>query len=490
MGAATQPPLPEAEVRERLTRIQIDRSCRRTVVWYYASAVAWLMAGTVLALIASIKMHSPGFLSEWEWLTFGRVRPVHLATMIYGWGSMAGVGTLLWLQARLSRVRLPFPRLLPITAIVWNLAVAYGSISILAGYGTSVEWLEFPPPTLGFLGFCVAVMIAASVKMFVSRQVEHTYVSQWYLFGAILWFPFLYTLGIILIFTPAVSGVAKAAANWWFAHNVLGLWFTPIGLATAYYLIPKVIGRPVHSYHLSLLGFWTLAIFYNWAGTHHLIGGPLPAWLVTLGIVGSMMMFIPVITVAVNHHLTMVGHFGKLKFSPTLRFVVFAAMSYTAVSVQGSLTSLRTINEVTHFTHYTIAHAHLGVYSFFTMMMFGAFYYVMPRLLNTEWHSPRLIRIHFWATALGMAMYWVGLTWGGIIQGQMMNDPNIPFLEIVRAMTPYLHSRSTAGVLMTVGHTAFAILVWNMLRNRGAGLMGPTFFPGWRKKPEETEEAA
>jgi cytochrome c oxidase cbb3-type subunit 1 len=277
-----------------------------------------------------------------------------------------------------------------------------------------------------------------------------------------------------MIFTPASIGVVKAAANWWFAHNVLGLWFTPIGLATAYYLIPKVLGRPVHSYHLSLLGFWTLAIFYNWAGTHHLIGGPLPAWLVTVGIVGSMMMFVPVITVAVNHHLTMVGNFGKLKVSPTLRFVVFGAMSYTAVSVQGSLTSLRTINETTHFTHYTIAHAHLGVYAFFSMMMFGAMYYIMPRLLNSEWHSARLIRVHFWTTAAGIAFYWIGLTWGGVIQGLMMNNPDIPFLDIVAKMNPYLHSRSVAGVLMTIGHISFAVLVWKMIRRQGALLRGPT----------------
>ena len=129
------------------------------------------------------------------------------------------------------------------------------------------------------------------------------------------------------------------AYNWWFAHNVLGLWLTPIGLASAYFFIPKVIGRPVHSYHLSLLGFWSLALFYNWAGTHHLIGGPLPAWVITVGIVGSLMMFVPVITVAINHHLTMVGNFHYLKTSPTLRFVVFGAMSYTVVTVASKVPS-------------------------------------------------------------------------------------------------------------------------------------------------------
>ena len=276
------------------------------------------------------------------------------------------------------------------------------------------------------------------------------------------------------------AGSVKASANWWYAHNVLGLWLTPVGLATAYYLIPKVIGRPVYSYYLSVLGFWTLAIFYNWAGTHHLIGGPIPAWLATVGIVGSIMMFVPVTIVAINHHFTMIGHFHKLKDSPTLRFVVFGAMSYTLVSFQGSLTALRTVNETTHFTHYTIAHAHLGVYAFSSMINYGAMYYILPRLVRREWASSRLIVIHFWFTAIGVILYWVGLTWGGVLQGMLMNDPNVPFLDIVRRMIPFLWSRTVAAILLSIGHTAFAINLWFMIRRRGEWLAGPTLFRSGR----------
>ncbi|MFU8805613.1 MAG: cbb3-type cytochrome c oxidase subunit I, partial [Bradymonadaceae bacterium] len=265
------------------------------------------------------------------------------------------------------------------------------------------------------------------------------------------------------------TGVAQATANWWFAHNVLGIWFTPVGLAAAYYFIPKVIGRPVHSYHLSLLGFWTLAFFYNWAGTHHLIGGPVPVWLTTVGTVASVMMVIPVVTIAINHHMTMVGHFHKLRFSPTLRFVVFGAMMYTAISLQGSMMALRTINETTHFTHYTVAHAHLGMYGFFAMTMFGACYYIMPRLTGREWSSAPLIAVHFWCTAVGMALYFVGLTIGGRNQGLMLNEPSVPFLDIVAYTIPYLWSRSFAGILMAIGHIAFAILFVRMIRRREKG---------------------
>ncbi|MCZ2152606.1 MAG: cbb3-type cytochrome c oxidase subunit I [Bryobacterales bacterium] len=476
--AVTQPEARKSS--ELLTRVQTDRSCRQTVLIYYVSAVFWLLVGTVLALLASLKMHIPGFLADWDWLTFGRVRPAHLNAMNYGWAAMAAVGTMLWLQSRLGRVRLPFPLLLPVTGIVWNVGLAYGLVAILIGYSSSTEWLEMPVSVLGFFGFCLVILIYTSVIMMTQRKVHHTYVSQWYLYGAIFWFPFLYISALILTRGPHVNGAVRAIANWWFAHNVLGLWVTPIGLASAYYFIPKVTGRPVHSYHLSLLGFWTLALFYNWAGTHHLVGGPIPAWVVTVGIVGSMMMFIPVSTVAINHHMTMVGRFHMLRTSPTLRFVVFGAMSYTLVSVQGSLTALRSVNEVTHFTHYTIGHSHLGMYSFITMMMFGAMYYIFPRILRREWASARLIKIHFWTTAVGGTLYVVALTWAGIEQGLMMNNPDIPFMDVVRYTVPWLASRSVAATLMTIGHLVFAYLVWRILRGDGEELHGPTLFTSAR----------
>ena len=461
---------------EALTLSEIDGSCRWPVGLLITSGVFWLLVGSALALAASIKMHTPGFLDDWSWLTFGRVRPTHLNTMIYGWASMTGMGILLWLQARLCRVRLPFGWLLVVTGVVWNALVLAGSIAILAGYGTSVEWLEFPYRVALFFFPVGGVIGLTSMFMFIDRRSEHIYITQWYLFGAVLWFPVLYFVANHFIHRGWATGVVQASANWWFAHNVLGLWMTPIGLGTAYYLIPKIIGRPIHSYYLSILGFWTLALFYNWAGTHHLIGGPIPAWLVTVGIVGSIGMFVPVITVAINHHMTMVGNFHYLKTSPTLRFVVYGAMCYTAVSVQGSLQALRSINEVSHFTHYTIAHAHLGVYAFYTMIAFGAVYYIMPRLTGHEWASARLIKVHFWATGVGMAIYWIGLSWGGWFQGKMMNNPDVPFLDIVAYTVPFLWSRSFAGVLMTIGHVAFAILVVRMIyRTRKHGV-GPTLF--------------
>lgn len=463
---------------------EIDQSCRQVVLVWYTSGVFWLLFGTVMALLASLKLHWPEFLGGSAWLTFGRVRPVHLVTMAYGWGSMSGIGTILWLLARLTKQRLVWREGLYLLAIYWNILMLIGSISILAGYSTGVEWLEFPwwfsvPIGLGFL-----MLSAVTFRMLSSMKSSHYYISLWYIFGATIWFPILYVGSNLLIHFSLAQGMAKMSANWWFAHNVLGLWLTPIGLATVYYLMPKVIGRPVHSYYLSILAFWTLAIFYNWAGSHHLVGGPVPAWIITVGIVGSMMMFVPVICVGINHHMTMVGHFGKLKYSPTLRFTVVGAMAYTAVSVQGSLSALRSVSEVAHFTHYTIAHSHLGVYSFYTMVIFGAMYYIMPRLVEREWISAGLIKFHFWTTFIGGAIYFVGLSWGGVIQGMMMNDPDVPFIDIVTRMVPFLLSRSVAGTLMASGHIAFAFLFWKMLRREGEWLHGPTLFRRRKREPK------
>ncbi len=457
----------EAAARFAELRVGIDESSRVPVLVFFSAGVAWLIVGTVLALVASVKLHSPGFLADLSWCTFGRVRPAHLNTMSYGWASQAGIGVMLWMFARLSKARLRLPRLLVVAAVIWNVALVAGTVGILAGQSTAVEWLEFPPYVAPLLTLAFAIIAVAAFLTFSDRQEGHVYVSQWYLFGAAFWFPWLYVTANLLILFVAVRGVLQPAVNWWFAHNVLGLWLTPIGVAAAYYLIPKVLGRPIYSYYLSIIGFWALAFFYNSAGIHHLIGGPMPAWMITYSIVASVMMLIPVGTVAINHHMTMLGRFRALRYSPTLRFIVFGAMSYTAVSVQGSLQSLRTINEVTHFTHYTVAHAHLGVYAFFTMTMFGSMYYIVPRLTNWEWSSANLIRVHFWSSAVGIALYWMALTWGGWFQGRMLNDSSIPFMEIVQYTLPYLQARSLSGVLMTIGHFAFAWLFIQNLRHKG-----------------------
>jgi len=461
----------DASTDTRWRRV-VDASTSGPVIGFVVSATIWLLIGSLLALVASLKFQFPDWLAQQPWLTFGRVRPAHLNTMIYGWISMAGVGVGTWLWARLLKTELRGQWMLYTSIGLWNVGMVIGTIGILAGYSRAIEWVEMPYAAFAFIVPSLLLVVGSFIQTLWHRHVQHLYISVWYLGASILWGPFL----VVAFLLPIYSGVPEATANWWYAHNILGLWITPPGLAAAYYFIPKVIGRPVYSYHLSYLGFWTLALFYNWAGVHHLVGGPVPQWLETVSIVFSAMMIIPVVVVAVNHHMTIVGHFRKLKYSPTLRFVVFGAMSYTVVSLQGSLQSFRYWQEVTHFTHYTIAHSHLGVYAFATMIAFGAIYYIMPRVTEWEWGSPRLVSLHFWTTGLGVGAYFTALTIGGVLQGLQMLDPDVAFLTIVENTKPWLVVRSVSGTLMTIGHVVFAYLLFRIVTRSGERPEGPTYF--------------
>ena len=336
---------PELAVRAKLS--EIDASMKWPALLFLVSGVLWLVAGTVFALVASIKMTNPGFMAEWSWLTFGRARTAHLNAMIYGWANNVIFAVGLWIMARLCRSRIRHTEILVVAGCFWNIAVTIGILGILAGDMTGVEWLEMPTYITPVVAVAYALIGVWGVIAFRFRQSGHIYVSQWYILAALFWLPWLYTIAQIMILFEPARGTVQALTNWWFAHNVLGLWLTPMGLAAAYYLIPKVLGVPIHSYYLSVVGFWSLALFYNWAGVHHLIGGPVPAWLISAGTVASVMMVIPVVVTAVNHHLTVVGRFREVWISPTLRFVVFGAMMYTLVSLLGSTMALRSVNEIT-----------------------------------------------------------------------------------------------------------------------------------------------
>ena len=472
--------------RARLS--EIDASMKWPAIFFMLSGVLWLQAGTVFAIMAAIKATNPFFLGDYEWLTFGRVRSAHLNAMIFGWGNNAifAVGT--WIMARLCRTKIRHQWILVTGGTFWNIAITIGIIGILAGDITSVEWLEMPPYVTPLVAVAYALVGVWTILAFRWRQSGHIYVSQWYLLAAFFWLPWLYTIAqMMIIFEPA-QGVVQAITNWWFAHNVLGLWLTPVGLAAAYYFIPKVLGVPIHSYYLSLVGFWSLALFYNWAGMHHLIGGPVPAWVVSAGTVASVMMTVPVIVTAINHHMTVVGRFKQVWVSPTLRFIVFGAVNYTMVSLAGSGMALRNINEVTHFTHLTVGHAHHGVYAFFTMIMFGSIYFIMPRIFKREWPSALLIKAHFWCTAIGITIMLVALHVGGWLQGVQMNDADAfpAFTDVVRNTIPFLHARSISGVLLAVGHLAFGINFFWMIfapHLKVQRVKGPTLFTS----PEVTQ---
>jgi cytochrome c oxidase cbb3-type subunit I len=434
-------------------RIAADQSSALPAFVFLTCAMVWLVVLSVAGLISSIKLHDPDWLTQYAWLTFGRMRTIHLNAMAYGWAPMASLGVGLWLMPRLLKTPLVGGRFAILGCILWNAGLIAGLGSIAVGINDGLEWLEMPWQTDILIVIGGALVGLPLVYTLQNRKVEHLYVSVWYMGAALFWFPVLFFISNI----PGLHfGVQQATMNWWFGHNVLGLFYTPMALATIYYFLPKVIGKPVQSYNLSLIGFWTLAFFYGQVGGHHLIGGPVPGWLVTLSIVQSMLMLVPVIAFSVNQHYTMRGHWGALRYSPTLRFVVLGGMMYTLSSIQGSLEALRSVNTVTHFTHFTVAHAHLGLYAFVTLVLFGAIYFIMPRVMAWEWPYPKLVALHFWLVVLGFAIYFVSLSIGGLLQGLYMLDAARPFMDSVTVTLPYLKARSVGGALMVLGHLVFA----------------------------------
>jgi cytochrome c oxidase cbb3-type subunit 1 len=449
----------------------IDEVSRGPVRVLIASAVLWLVLGSIFGLISSLKMHWPDLLDQWAPLTFGRLRTLHLNAVAYGWSSLASLAAVMWLIPRIFHTPLRFPRLPLYGAVIWNAGLAAGLIAIALGWTDGLEWLEIPWQIDGALAVGGALFAIPLIASALSRQVNHIYVSGWYFIAALCWFPVLF---IIANFPYVHSGAEQAAVNWWFAHNVLGLWLTPLGVGIAYYFIPKIIGKPIYSYSLSLVGFWGLALFYSQVGIHHLIGGPVPTWLVNVSIVHSVMMFLPVIAVAVNQHVTVANNLWALRDSYPLRFVWLGALMYTAASLQGSVEALRSVNTIAHFTHYTVGHAHLGVYGFVAFVLFGFVYEVGPKLVGRPWPWPALIPLHYWLVLVGFAIYFVALTVGGWLQGKAMLDALRPFADSVTLLKPYLEARSLGGTLMTLGHFIFAFHVAALFMQRAPQTLART----------------
>ena len=275
--------------QDALLRAGIDRSLRHPVMFFRTSGAAWLAVSIVLGLVASAKVHSPEFLTGCSWLTYGRVFPAHINALVYGWGFQAAFAVIIWMMARLSRKECTAAGLILTAGHVWNLAVAMGLIGILSGSSTGMPWMEFP----AFVWPVLLVSYFASVIWsFIQFRVQpegHVYISQWYLLGAMVWFPWIYITANTLLFCIPGQPLMGAGINAWYKSALIFLFFTPVALGAAYYLAPKVTGRAVYSYSLAKLGFWSLAIIAPWAGMQKLVGAPSPYFMPYLGAAATVM---------------------------------------------------------------------------------------------------------------------------------------------------------------------------------------------------------
>jgi cytochrome c oxidase cbb3-type subunit 1 len=444
---------PGGRVRPPVAPAQIDASCRLPLVGLFLSAAVWLVLGSAFGLIASLKFHAPGFLADCAWLTYGRVRPAGFNCLLYGFCMQAGLGVALWLLARLGRTGLALPGLVTVGAVCWNVGVTAGVWGILAGGSTGFENLEMPSHAarLVLLGYLMIVVWGALT--FHQRRERQLYVSQWFLFAALFWFPWTYSTANLLLFSFRVRGMAQAVIGWWYSENLLVVWLGLVGLAAVFYFLPKLTGRELHSRYLALLAFWMLILFGSWGGIPE--SAPVPAWMPVSSAVARGLGVILIIAVALNVHGTLGGQCSKLLAHPSLRFIGFGVAAFIVGGLMSAASALSEVSHVTHFTWFTVARGWLNYYGFFAMVMFGAVYYIVPQLLGLEFPSPRLVRAHFWTAAAGILLVVVPLAAGGIVQGFRLQRADIPFTDIAQGTLPLLRASTTGDLLIALGHLMF-----------------------------------
>ncbi len=465
-----------ADAKLATERAAIDRSISGAVLGFFSTSILWLLASSLLGFIRAYKLHHPGFLADIPCLTYGRIAPVYNLALTYGWASLAGMGVGIWLLARLCKVPVRYPGLLNLGNIFWNLGLLLGIFNVLIGKSTGVEGMEMPfgAAAIMFAGYLLIGTWAAVIYRL--RRNAPVYISVWYLLGAFFWFPWFFGVSNLLVGKQQVHGVMTNVIAAWYSQDINLLWLSAIGLATAYYLIPKVINRPIFSYNVASIGFWSFATIGGLTGLVRLSGGPIPAWFVTVGIAANLMMLVPVATVMANFVFTLRGRTDVVNYSPTIRFTFFGAVAFGVASVLSLLTSLRGLDRILHFTQYQVAQQHLFLYAFFSMVMFGAIYYITPRLVGCEWLSATLIKFHFFGAAYGGGLLIVILAISGIAAGSALADPETSFSQVVQVAQSYHIAHTLAFLLTGLAHVIFAFHFGLMLLRIGQPGAEPTLF--------------
>lgn len=441
----------------RSEQLEIDASAKWPVLVFFGSALLWLVLGGAMQLAAAIQLHSPSFLAGCEWTTHGRLAPAAQNALVYGWGMNAAFAFGLWLMARLSATTLRHGGWLFVAAKFWNVGLTLGIAGILGGYSTSFELLEMPRYVSFLLLAAYALIGVWGITTFSIRNTENVYASQWYLFGAAFWFPWIYAVSQVMLFQFPVRGVLQPVVNAWYVHGLYGLWFVPVALAAIYYFLPKVLGKPVSNYYLAPMAFWWLVISTALAAGSRLIGSPVPVWIPTLGVVANMILLVAVVVIGINFFGTLSGRYGDLKKSITLRFIFVSLLAFFVAFLFNLGFATRALAAVVQFTVIDGLRDWLLFYACFSMAMFGAAYFILPRLTGREWRSGALVKTHFIATVAGILLLTVTLTYAGFQQAHLLSQPTLAFAEISHAMNSWFAIRSLVFGLLLVGHLAFLI---------------------------------
>ncbi|WP_305454841.1 cytochrome-c oxidase, cbb3-type subunit I [Photobacterium leiognathi] len=446
----------------------------KIVQYFMVASVIWALIGMLIGVILAAQLYWPALNLDSEYFQFGRLRPLHTNGVIFGFVVNLLMGTSFYIVQRTCKQRLYNMTIAWLVFWLWQFILILAVITLPMGFTTSKEYAELEWP-IDILIAITWVMYAIVFFMTIAkRSVHHIFVANWF-YGA-----FIIVIAMIFIANnlelpvtmwksySIYSGAEDAIVQWWWGHNAVGFLLTAGIIGMNYYFIPKVAERPIYSYRLSVIHFWGLVGFYTWAGTHHLIYSSVPDWLQNLGIVMSLILWLPSWGGAFNSMMTLLNNKQKLKHDYIMWFFFSAIVYYALATFEGPLLAIRWFNMIAHNTDWVIGHVHSGALGWVGMSAIATFYYFIPRLFGHEqlW-SNRLVKWHFWLAHIGIVLYAVALWIAGIGQGYMWlkEEPNgslsYSFVEAMNFSAPWMLVRFIGGALFVLG---IVLMIYNLYR--------------------------
>lgn len=448
-----------AQKKKAVERPGIEPGLSKLIVWYFGCAAFWLLFGTTVGEYVGIKFVAPDA-DHISWLSFGRLRPVHTNAVFWGWASLGMLGLGYYIVPMVSNVSIASIKKGWWTLVLINMSVVLGSIFLMAGINNGGgEYREYIWPVMLLFGIGLILTLVNFIKTIASRKTHEIYISNWYIVSAIM---FALTITVVAYVPYWQNGLGETIIQGYYMHQGVGMWFMLFTLGIVYYMLPQQLNKPIYSYSLGILAFWTQILFYTLIGTHHFVFSSIPWWLQTIAIVGSVGMVIPVVAGSTNFIMTFKGAWHKIAGSYTLPFFLVGTIFYFTGSLQGTAEAFRSTNLIWHFTDFTVAHSHLTMYGIITFFLWAGMYAVLPRLTGRE--APQItIGAHFWLALIGLLFYTVPLMIGSTLRGQLWIEGK-PFIETVVHMAAYWLWRAIGGSLMWISHLFFAYNLFKMLQ--------------------------
>ncbi|VAY89326.1 conserved membrane hypothetical protein [mine drainage metagenome] len=432
-------------------------------VYFGFSAIVWFVIGTGLGAFNASKLAFPDFVTGLEFVSFGHMRQVHVHAVIFGWISMAFAMAMMYMTPALGNTKLWSEKLGIWNAFLWNVGLSLGLTLLWSGMTSGREYSDFPWFIDLYIATFMTIPLGINVWMTViHRKTQGIYTTNWFFASAVFMVSIVFIVGNLPEWFH-LTGLTEAYLTWWFAHNVLGLWITPVAAAIAYYTIPKVTGNPLYSHRIGHLHFWSVVVFYSTPAAHHLMSAPLPEWLKSFASVEGVLILVPAVAFVSNILLTMQGKWNMFVENLEIRFTVTGCLMAIPLNMQGGFQQTRAINWYIHGTGWIVAHAHLALLGFSTFLEAASVYLGLQTLMKRKLYSLTLGNLHFWFLLIGFTTYWVSMTIAGLIQGAG-KIYEVPYIDVVMAEHPYMIARWIGGSLVFVGNCFWLYNMWMTAR--------------------------